>query len=95
MQRRPLSSSEVWLAAVCVGVGALIVPTVEQMLTVPDYAAFARRLGIPVPIPSQQLGYLGGFNLGLVLAIVIGGWLGFGVSRLIWHVVRWYMQRAD
>ena len=88
MLQPPQSTAEKWLAAICVGSGTLLIGLTELVLTTPDFAAPARRIGILVPVPSQPIGYIGGFNLGLVLAIGIGAAVGTGIYRLLRRWVR-------
>lgn len=96
MQRRPLSSAERWCIAICGGLGVLLAGAVEQAFTMPAFAAFVRRLGIPVSVPSQPIGIIEGFDFGLVLSLVIGAWLGamtgYAISRVIVRLTRLRVQ---
>ena len=88
MVRRPTRTAEKWLTSVGSGLVTFVVVIMEMVLTDPRFAAALNHVGLVVPIPPQPIGYVDGWNLGMMLATVIGALLGYaighGIYRCVW-----------
>ena len=92
IQQGPENATELWLVRVCIGLTMVVLSTAEMALARPSVATLAKQLGLPVAVPSQPVGYIGDFNVGLLLVVILGAVLGYamghGVYRIVWPMLR-------